>query len=126
MGITNVLFPQEACPYGVDCELLELIDPAPDPEDAPDITTGLRGVDNFANFLRLLGPPTRGDISQEVLLGEQIFRLDLLQPSRVSTVAVVTFIFPLLPGETDLFGIDNDQEIARIEKVSIPSLVFAH
>ena len=74
MGITNVLFPREACPYGVDCELLELIDPAPDPEDAPDITTGLRGVDNFANFLRLLGPPTRGEISQEVLHGEQIFR----------------------------------------------------
>ena len=74
MGITNVLFPREACPYGVDCELLELIDPAPDPEDAPDVTTGLRGVDNFANFMRLLGPPTRGEISQEVLLGEQIFR----------------------------------------------------
>ena len=74
MGITNVLFPREACPYGVDCELLELIDPAPDPEDAPDITTGLRGVDNFENFLRLLGPPTRGEISPEVLLGEQIFR----------------------------------------------------
>ncbi len=74
MGITNVLFPREACPYGVDCELLELIDPAPDPEDVVDITTGLRGVDNFANFLRLLGPPTRGEISPEVLLGEQIFR----------------------------------------------------
>ena len=74
MGITNVLFPREACPYGVDCELLELIDPAPDPEDAPDIATGLRGVDNFANFMRLLGPPTRGEINQEVLLGEQVFR----------------------------------------------------
>ena len=74
MGITSDLFPREACPYGVDCELLELIDPAPDPEDAPEVTTGLRGIDNFANFLRLLGPPTRGEVNEEVLLGEQIFR----------------------------------------------------
>ncbi len=74
MGITNVLFPNEACPYGVDCELLELIDPVPDPEDAPEVTTGLRGVDNFANFLRLLGPPTRGEINEAVARGEQIFR----------------------------------------------------
>ncbi len=73
MGITNDLFLREACPWGVDCELLELIDPAPDPEDGPELATGLRGVDNFANFLRLLGPPTRGEIDEEVLRGEQIF-----------------------------------------------------
>ena len=73
MGITNDLFLLESCPWGVDCELLELIDPAPDPEDAPEPTTGLRGVDNFANFLRLLGPPTRGEIVEGVLVGEQVF-----------------------------------------------------
>lgn len=73
MGITNDLFPEEACPVGVDCELLAFIDPVPDPEDAPERTTGLRGIDNFENFLLLLGPPPRGPVNDSALLGEQLF-----------------------------------------------------
>lgn len=74
MGITSDVFPNESCPAGVDCELLAFLDGAPDPEDAPEPATGLRGVDNFANFLRLLGPPPRGEITEQVTVGEAVFR----------------------------------------------------
>ncbi len=73
MGITNDLFPEEACPPGVDCELVALVDRVADPEDGPERSTGLRGIDNFANFMRLLGPPPRGVITEEAIQGEQIF-----------------------------------------------------
>lgn len=73
MGITNDVFPNEACPVGVDCELLAFLDPVPDPEDAPERSTGLRGVDNFENFLLFLGPPPRGEITAEVRAGEEVF-----------------------------------------------------
>ncbi|MGH9338928.1 MAG: di-heme oxidoredictase family protein [Acidobacteriota bacterium] len=72
MGITNDLFPEEVCPGG-DCELIELVDTVPDPEDAPERSTGLRGIDNFANFLRLLGPPPRGEITEQVQRGKMLF-----------------------------------------------------
>jgi len=72
MGITNDLAPLENAPNG-DRERLRLCDPIPDVEDAPDLSTGLRGIDNFEAFLRFLGPPPRGEITAEVLRGEQIF-----------------------------------------------------
>ncbi len=74
MGITNDLFGRELCPHGVDCDLLAFIDPVPDPEDAPDRLTGLRGIDNFESFLQLLGPPARGRITPLAERGEGIFR----------------------------------------------------
>lgn len=73
MGITNDLFPLEACPFGVDCDLLDFIDPVTDPEDGPDPSTGLRGIDNFESFMKFLGPPPRGEITATVLRGERIF-----------------------------------------------------
>lgn len=72
MGITSDLFPDEACPGG-DCERIRLVDLVADPEDGPERSTGLRGIDNFAHFMQLLGPPPRGEITEEVLLGERIF-----------------------------------------------------
>jgi CxxC motif-containing protein (DUF1111 family) len=72
MGITSALFPEEACPAG-DCSLLELLDRVADPEDGPERTTGLSGIDNFANFMRLLGPPPRGEMTEEALQGQKIF-----------------------------------------------------
>lgn len=74
MGITNDLFPAEACPVGVDCDWLEFVDPVPDPEDAPEPSTGMRGIDNFNHFLLLLGPPPRGEVTLSVMEGERIFK----------------------------------------------------
>lgn len=72
MGITSDLFPNEMCPAG-DCEPLELIDTVADPEDGPELSTGLRGIDNFANFMRLLGPPPGGAENDKTRRGEELF-----------------------------------------------------
>jgi len=42
-------------------------------EDVRDPRTGLRGIDNFENFLRLLAPVGRGPASDAALRGERIF-----------------------------------------------------
>jgi CxxC motif-containing protein (DUF1111 family) len=73
MGITNDLFPDEACPGG-DCEKIDFFNPVPGLQDAPEPTTGLRGIDNFDNFMKLLGPPPRGPITEEAQRGEQVFQ----------------------------------------------------
>ena len=72
MGITNALFPDEACHLG-SCEKVKLADPLSDPEDLPSVTTGLRGIDDFENFMKFLGPPPRGKITEEVRQGERLF-----------------------------------------------------
>jgi CxxC motif-containing protein (DUF1111 family) len=69
MGITNDLFAEEVCPGG-DCESIRRIDLTRDPEDRPERSTGLRGVDNFENFMRLLGPPLRGPVGDLERRGE--------------------------------------------------------
>jgi len=73
MGITNDLFRAEVSADG-DPVKLRRCDPTPDPEDQRDPRTGLRGIDNFANFLRFLAPLSRGAITGEVLRGEKIFQ----------------------------------------------------
>lgn len=73
MGITNDLFPDEACPGG-DCEKIQFFNPVPGLQDAPELTTGLRGIDNFENFMKLLGPPPRGTMTEEAQQGEQLFQ----------------------------------------------------
>ena len=72
MGITNDLFRDEAA-AGVDREVLELCDLQPDPEDNPDPSTGLRGIDNFEAFMKFLAPIERGPITQESAWGENLF-----------------------------------------------------
>jgi CxxC motif-containing protein (DUF1111 family) len=72
MGITNDLFSQEVCPGG-DCEKINFFNPVPSLQDALDPNTGLRGIDNFENFMKLLGPPPRGPITEEALEGERLF-----------------------------------------------------
>ncbi len=42
-------------------------------EDVRDPRTGLRGIDNFENFLRFLAPVARGTVSDGGLRGERIF-----------------------------------------------------
>ncbi len=72
MGITNELAPLENAPNG-DLERLRLCDPLPSMEDRPDPATRLRGIDNFEAFMKFLGPPPRGEITNAVLRGEQVF-----------------------------------------------------
>jgi CxxC motif-containing protein (DUF1111 family) len=73
MGITNDLFPEEACPGG-DCRKIQFFNPVPGLQDGRSLTTGLRGIDDFDNFMRLLGPPPRGVITEEAMRGEQRFQ----------------------------------------------------
>jgi CxxC motif-containing protein (DUF1111 family) len=72
MGITNDLFPDEVA-LGVDPERLKLCSPKRGIEDVRDRRTGMRGIDNFENFMRLLAPVARGPINDEVRRGEELF-----------------------------------------------------
>ena len=72
MGITNDLFPDETAP-GIDPKQLQLCDPRRDPEDVLERTTGLRGIDNFANFMRLLAPVERALMDDAAGRGEALF-----------------------------------------------------
>ena len=74
MGISNDLFRTEGLgnvapdkAKGINCQ------PSASPEDARDRRTGLRGIDNFENFLKFLAPPGRGPITAEAVHGERIF-----------------------------------------------------
>lgn len=72
MGISNDLFRKE--PLGnVSRERAPRCLPSSTPEDTRDLRTGLRGIDNFENFLRFLGPPGRAGIDDLSLRGERIF-----------------------------------------------------
>lgn len=73
MGITNELFPQELA-FGIAAEQMRRCDPIPDPEDVRDSRTGRRGIDNFEAFMRLLAPPARGPIDDEVRAGDRVFQ----------------------------------------------------
>jgi CxxC motif-containing protein (DUF1111 family) len=72
MGITNDLFRDEVA-LGVSRERLRLCDPVKDPEDVRDRRSGLRGIDNFENFMRLLAPVERGPVTPPVERGEALF-----------------------------------------------------
>ncbi|MBY0507923.1 MAG: hypothetical protein K2X03_28685 [Bryobacteraceae bacterium] len=58
MGITNDIFPRETG-TGLSAQTLSECDSVADVEDVRDPATGRRGIDNFANFMRFLGPPAR-------------------------------------------------------------------
>jgi len=74
MGITNDLFPHEVA-LGIAPEVLALCGPPRKGlEDVRDRRTGLRGIDNFENFMRLLAPVARGPLNDRVGEGEQVFR----------------------------------------------------
>jgi CxxC motif-containing protein (DUF1111 family) len=73
MGITNDLFPDEVA-LGVDPEQLKLCSPKKGIEDARERSTGLRGIDNFTNFMKFLAPIERGPLDDAVRQGEAVFR----------------------------------------------------
>jgi CxxC motif-containing protein (DUF1111 family) len=72
MGITNDLFPEEVA-LGVSPEAMRLCDPLPAIEDLREPTTGRRGIDNFASFMRFLAPLSRGPIGAREREGELVF-----------------------------------------------------
>ena len=72
MGITNDLFREESA-YGISKERMRLCDPIPEPEDVRDPRTGRRGIDNFASFMKFLGPLGRGPLDESTRIGEQVF-----------------------------------------------------
>jgi len=73
MGITNDLFPEELT-FNLSEGQLRDCDPIADPEDIPELGTGLRGIDNFEAFMKFLAPPPRGPITPAALAGEEVFR----------------------------------------------------
>jgi CxxC motif-containing protein (DUF1111 family) len=73
MGITNDLFPDEVA-LGVDPATLTLCSPPRRGlEDVRDRRTGLRGIDNFENFMKLLAPVGRGTVDAQARAGERVF-----------------------------------------------------
>jgi CxxC motif-containing protein (DUF1111 family) len=72
MGITNDIFSTEVA-YGVTAEQMRACDRIGDPEDIRDPRTRRRGIDNFASFMRFLGPVARDGSSEAIRLGEQAF-----------------------------------------------------
>jgi CxxC motif-containing protein (DUF1111 family) len=69
MGITNDLFPDELA-LGISPEALKLCNPRRGIQDIRSRTTGLRGIDNFENFMRLLAPIPPASVHSE---GESLF-----------------------------------------------------
>ena len=72
MGITNDLFPDEVA-LGIDPGQMRLCSPRRGVEDVRNRRTGLRGIDNFANFMRLLAPIGRGAVTDQTKAGEALF-----------------------------------------------------
>jgi CxxC motif-containing protein (DUF1111 family) len=72
MGITNDIFSAEVA-FGVSAERMRACDRIGDPEDVRDRVTRRRGIDNFASFMRFLGPVAREGSSELTRAGEQLF-----------------------------------------------------
>jgi CxxC motif-containing protein (DUF1111 family) len=85
MGITNPEFPNENCPEG-DCSLL-----AYNPQ--PNLNDDGTGVTEFTDFMTLLAPPPRGELSVQVLAGRGVFAA--IGCANCHTPALVTATSPV-------------------------------
>lgn len=72
MGITNDLFPNEMA-NGIDEATMLECSPKTGLEDVRDRRTGLRGIDNFANFMRFLAPIEKAELNAAARAGERLF-----------------------------------------------------
>jgi CxxC motif-containing protein (DUF1111 family) len=72
MGITNDLFPHESY-GGIPEARMRECDRVRDPEDVADPRTGKRAIDNFEAFMKFLAPLSRGPITDQARIGEQVF-----------------------------------------------------
>lgn len=72
MGITNELFPDEVG-TGLSAQQLAQCDAVAGIEDRLDPVTHLRGIDQFENFMRFLGGPGRGQVTDSARRGSDVF-----------------------------------------------------
>lgn len=72
MGITNDLFREEDA-RGFTAEQLKLCSVTRGQEDLRDRRTGLRGIDNFANFMRFLAPVAGSPADSLARAGQALF-----------------------------------------------------
>jgi len=94
MGITNDLFPDETA-LGIDPEQLKLCSPTRGIEDVRDRRTRMRGIDNFANFMKFLAPVARGALNDSVRSGEALFRAIGCATCHVPSLATGAHASPL-------------------------------
>src|SRR5690242_14061872 len=71
MGVTNDFFHGEAPAEGDPASLRRCYPSGV--EDVRSTRTGLRGIDNFENFLKFLAPPPRGPVTEAASRGERVF-----------------------------------------------------
>lgn len=133
MGITNELFPDEVA-LGVAPAVLALCSPPRKGlEDVRDRRTGLRGIDNFENFMRLLAPVARGPVNDTVRAGEDAFRSMGCASCHVPTLRTGRSANPLFDQKpVDLFsdlllhevgtGDGIKQEAAQMNEIRTPAL----
>lgn len=132
MGITNDLFPDEVA-LGVDPELLKLCSPRVGLQDVRDRRTGLRGIDNFENFMKFLAPVERGPIDGTVRRGEALFHYAGCAACHVAVLTTGPNTNPLfnqkpVPLFSDLLlhdigtGDGIEQAVATGEEIRTPAL----
>jgi CxxC motif-containing protein (DUF1111 family) len=132
MGITNDLFPNETA-LGIDPDRLKLCSPTRGIEDVRDRRTRMRGIDNFANFMRFLAPIERGPIDDTVRAGEFLFGSVGCAACHVPVLMTGPSAHPLfdrkpVPLFSDLLlhdvgtGDGIDQAAARGEEIRTPAL----
>jgi CxxC motif-containing protein (DUF1111 family) len=132
MGITNDLFPDELA-LGIDPERMRLCNPKRGIQDARDRSTGLRGIDNFENFMKFLAPVERGPIDDAVRLGESVFGAIGCAACHTPVMTTGPSANPLfdrkpVPLYSDLLlhdigtGDGIEQEAARGEEIRTPAL----
>lgn len=132
MGITNDLFRHEATAEA-DSKRLQPCDAKPDPEDVRDPRTGLRGIDQFENFLRFLAPPPRLSMNEGATRGEALFGTIGCAACHVAVLQTGADPNPLFNRKpvhlfSDLLlhdigtGDGIEQEAAKGEEVRTPSL----
>ena len=99
MGITNDVFPNEIG-TGLSAEQLAACDTVADPEDKPDPESHLRGIDQFTNFMRFLGPVSPLPQTGGVHRGSEIF----------SSIGCAACHVPtLLTGPSDVPALDHKE-----------------
>jgi CxxC motif-containing protein (DUF1111 family) len=73
MGVTNRVFPTAHAPDGNTALLAHFVSLTAPPEDVADPVTGEADIDRFADYMRLLAPPTPAPATAQSLQGQRLF-----------------------------------------------------